>query len=59
MVVTVPVLLGSAGLIYVGCEFFVNGVEWVGRKLGIAQNAVGTVLAAFVRSAGAWRQEQT
>ena len=47
MLITVLLLLGSAALIYVGCEFFVNGVEWVGRKLGIAQNAVGTVLAAF------------
>jgi cation:H+ antiporter len=47
LVFTVLLLIGSAALIYVGCEFFVNGVEWVGRKLGIAQNAVGTVLAAF------------
>ena len=47
MVFPVLLLLGSAALIYVGCEFFVNGVEWLGRKLGIAQNAVGTVLAAF------------
>ncbi len=47
MAFTVLLLIGSAGLIYVGCEFFVNGIEWVGRKLGIAQNAVGTVLAAF------------
>jgi cation:H+ antiporter len=47
LVFTVLLLLGSAALIYVACEFFVNGVEWVGRKLGIAQNAVGTVLAAF------------
>ncbi len=47
MVFTLVLLVGSASLIYVGCEFFVNGVEWVGRKLGIAQNAVGTVLAAF------------
>src|SRR3979411_2370434 len=47
MIITVLLLLGSAASIYVGCEFFVNGVEWVGRKLGIAENAVGTVLAAF------------
>lgn len=47
MIVTTLVLLGSALLIYVACEFFVNGIEWVGKKLGIAQNAVGTVLAAF------------
>lgn len=47
MVLTVLFLLGSAVLIYVGAEFFVNGIEWVGRKLGVGQNAVGTVLAAF------------
>jgi cation:H+ antiporter len=47
LVSTLVLLVGSAALIYVACEFFVNGVEWVGRKLGIAQNAVGTVLAAF------------
>jgi cation:H+ antiporter len=40
-------LLVSAGFIYGACEYFVNGVEWVGRKLGVSQNAVGTVLAAF------------
>lgn len=40
-------LLVSAGFIYCACEYFVNGVEWVGRKTGVSQNAVGTVLAAF------------
>jgi cation:H+ antiporter len=39
-------LLSAAGLIYVACEFFVNGVEWVGRRAGVGQTAVGTVLAA-------------
>ena len=43
----VVLLLVSAGLIYLASEFFVNGVEWLGRKLGIGQTAVGTVLAAF------------
>jgi cation:H+ antiporter len=47
MVVELILLLGSAALIYVASEFFVNGVEWLGRRLGVAQNAVGTVLAAF------------
>jgi cation:H+ antiporter len=47
MLSTVVLLLGSAALIYFSCEFFVNGVEWTGRRLGIAQSAVGTVLAAF------------
>ncbi len=40
-------LLGSAALIYVACEYFVNGVEWVGRKLAVGQKATGTILAAF------------
>jgi hypothetical protein len=30
-----PVIIGlplaSAGVIYLACEYFVNGVEWVGR----------------------------
>src|ERR1019366_4746540 len=40
-------LLAAAAFIYWACEYFVNGVEWVGRKAGVSQNAVGTVLAAF------------
>ena len=40
-------LLAAAGFVYWACEYFVNGVEWVGRKAGVSQNAVGTVLAAF------------
>jgi cation:H+ antiporter len=47
MIVSVVLLLLSAAVIYVSCEFFVNGVEWSGRRLGVAQSAVGTVLAAF------------
>ena len=47
MALTLALLLGSAALIYVACEFFVNGVEWVGYKLGLGQNAMGTVLAAY------------
>jgi len=40
-------LLAAAGFVYWACEYFVNGVEWVGRKAGVSQNSVGTVLAAF------------
>jgi cation:H+ antiporter len=40
-------LIISALLIYVSCEFFVNGIEWFGRKFNISNNAVGTVLAAL------------
>lgn len=44
---TVALLLGSAVVIYLACEFFVNGVEWVGHKLAVGQKATGTILAAF------------
>jgi cation:H+ antiporter len=47
MVLALILLLGSAAVIYVASEFFVNGVEWLGQRLGVSQNAVGTVLAAF------------
>ena len=45
--IVLGLLLGSAAVIYVACEFFVNGVEWVGRKLAVGQKATGTILAAF------------
>jgi cation:H+ antiporter len=47
MLGAVIALLLSAGFVYWACEYFVNGVEWIGQKAGISQNAVGTVLAAF------------
>jgi cation:H+ antiporter len=47
MVWTIALLLGSAAVIYFACEFFVNGVEWVGRKLSVGSTATGTILAAF------------
>ncbi|MDB5775103.1 MAG: putative sodium/calcium exchanger protein [Herbaspirillum sp.] len=47
MLITVLLLLGSAFVIYLACEYFVNGVEWVGQQFGVSKNATGTVLAAF------------
>jgi cation:H+ antiporter len=44
---TVLILLACAAVIYVACEYFVNGIEWLGLRLGVNENAVGTVLAAF------------
>jgi cation:H+ antiporter len=44
---TTLLFLLCAAAIYVACEFFVNGVEWVGRKLDLGATATGTVLAAF------------
>jgi cation:H+ antiporter len=47
MILTFLLFLGSAGAIYLACEYFVNGVEWFGRKLNLGATATGTVLAAF------------
>jgi cation:H+ antiporter len=40
------VLVGSFFVILAGAELFTNGIEWFGRKLGLAEGAVGSVLAA-------------
>jgi cation:H+ antiporter len=47
LIVTVALLLGSAAVIYLACEFFVNGVEWVGRRFAVGEQATGSILAAF------------
>jgi cation:H+ antiporter len=47
MVTAIALLILSAAAIYLSCEFFVNGVEWVGHRFGVSQTATGTVLAAF------------
>jgi cation:H+ antiporter len=44
---TLILFFGSAVAIYLSCEFFVNGVEWVGQRLKITETATGTILAAF------------
>jgi len=36
----------SFAIILIGCEFFTNGVEWVGKRFNLAEGAVGSVLAA-------------
>lgn len=47
MLLTTVLFLASAGAIYLACEYFVNGVEWLGRRLNLGATATGTVLAAF------------
>jgi cation:H+ antiporter len=43
---TAVLLLISFAVILLGAELFTNGIEWVGRKLDLAEGAVGSVLAA-------------
>lgn len=40
------VFLLSFAVILAGCEFFTNGVEWIGRRFKLSEGAVGSVLAA-------------
>jgi cation:H+ antiporter len=45
-VTDVLVLLVSLVVILFAAELFTNGIEWMGRKLGLGEGAVGSVLAA-------------
>lgn len=47
MLLTILLLVGSAAIIYLACEGFVNAIEWLGHRLSIGQTATGTILAAF------------
>ena len=42
----IPILIGALLVILLGAELFTNGIEWAGHKLGLAEGAVGSVLAA-------------
>lgn len=47
MLLTLSLFFLSAAIIYLACEYFVNGVEWVGHRFQLGATATGTVLAAF------------
>ena len=40
------IFLLSFVVILTGCEFFTNGVEWIGKRFNLSEGAVGSVLAA-------------
>src|SRR6478735_4225665 len=42
----IAVLVVAFVVILLGAELFTNSIEWFGRKLGLAEGAVGSVLAA-------------
>jgi cation:H+ antiporter len=42
----IAVLVLAFVVILIGAELFTNGIEWFGRKLELAEGAVGSVLAA-------------
>ncbi|MCU0852834.1 MAG: sodium:calcium antiporter [Thermoplasmata archaeon] len=43
---TVAVLILALAVILISCEIFTNGVEWLGLRLGLAETATGSILAA-------------
>lgn len=47
MITTIALLLGSAAAIYLCCESFTNGIEWLGARLKLGQTATGSILAAL------------
>jgi cation:H+ antiporter len=46
LLIHVLILLASFVIILAGSELFTNGVEWAGHRMGIAEAAVGSLLAA-------------
>ncbi|HUY28441.1 MAG TPA: hypothetical protein VMV27_13590, partial [Candidatus Binataceae bacterium] len=46
MAVHAIILALSFAIILTGSELFTNGVEWMGKRLDIAEAAVGSLLAA-------------
>jgi Ca2+/Na+ antiporter len=47
VILSIALFLLCALTIYFSCEYFVNAVEWVGRRLNLGATTTGTVLAAF------------
>ena len=43
---SILILIVSLGIILAGAEVFVNGIEWLGKRLELSEGAVGSVLAA-------------
>ena len=45
LIVLISLIIALA-IILVSCEVFTNGIEWLGLRLGLAETATGSVLAA-------------
>ena len=37
--------ISSLAIILVGCHIFTNGVEWLGKRLGVSDGVVGSIFA--------------
>lgn len=45
-VAVIGILIASLAIILISCEVFTNGIEWLGLRLGLAETATGSILAA-------------
>jgi len=45
--VNISFFLISILLVFIGCDLFTNGVEWIGRKFKLSESVVGSILAAI------------
>lgn len=46
MLVSIGAVIVSLAVILAGAELFTNSIEWLGRRMSLAEGAVGSVLAA-------------
>jgi cation:H+ antiporter len=44
--ISIVTLISALLVILVSCEVFTNGIEWLGCRLGLAESATGSILAA-------------
>jgi cation:H+ antiporter len=45
--VNISFFLISILLVFIGCDLFTNGIEWIGRKFKLSESVVGSILAAI------------
>jgi len=44
--ISIVTLISALLVILISCEIFTNGIEWLGCRLGLAESATGSILAA-------------
>lgn len=45
MLTSVVLFISSLAIILVGCHVFTNGVEWLGKRMGVSDGVVGSIFA--------------
>ncbi len=45
MLISLVLFISSLAIILVGCHVFTNGVEWLGKRMGVSDGVVGSIFA--------------